>query len=132
MIRWLLDTNAIIALLKGHSPAFTSKVMAEKPEAFGLSVIVYHELVYGAAKSTRPEQNLKVIDAIAFPLLSFDPEDASAAGHIRGQMAKLGTPIGPLDVLIAGQALARDLVLISDNGREFSRISGLKHENWQR
>ena len=132
MIRWLLDTNAIIALLKGHSPMFTSRVMAEKPEAFGLLVIVYHELIYGAAKSARPDQNRKTIEAIAFPLLSFDPTDADAAGQIRGQMAKLGTPIGPLDVLIAGQALARDLVLISDNGREFSRIPGLKHENWQR
>jgi tRNA(fMet)-specific endonuclease VapC len=132
MIRWLLDTNAMIALLKGRSAAFTSRIMAEEPEAFGLSVFVYHELVYGAAKSARPEQNLKVIDAIAFPLLSFAPEDASAAGHIRGQIAKLGTSIGPLDVLIAGQALARDLVLISDNAREFSRIPGLKYENWQR
>ena len=65
MIRWLLDTNAIIALLKGKFPRFTSRVMAEKPETFGLSVIVYHELIYGAAKSARPEQNMQLIDAIA-------------------------------------------------------------------
>jgi tRNA(fMet)-specific endonuclease VapC len=132
MIRWLLDTNAIIALLKGKFPRFTSRVMAEKPETFGLSVIVYHELIYGAAKSARPEQNMQLIDAIAFPLLAFEPKDASAAGLIRGQLAKLGTPIGPLDVLIAGQALARGLVLITDNSREFSRIPDLKQENWLR
>jgi tRNA(fMet)-specific endonuclease VapC len=132
MIRWLLDTNAIIALLKGNFPRFTSRVMAEKPETFGLSVIVYHELIYGAAKSARPEQNMQLIDAIAFPLLAFEPKDARAAGLIRGQLAKLGTPIGPLDVLIAGQALARGLVLITDNSREFSRIPDLKQENWLR
>jgi len=132
MIRWLLDTNAIIALLKGNFPRFTSRVMAEKPETFGLSVIVYHELIYGAAKSARPEQNMQLIDAIAFPLLAFEPKDARAAGLIRGQLAKLGTPIGPLDVLIAGQALARGLVLIMDNSREFSRIPDLKQENWLR
>lgn len=106
--------------------------MAEKPETFGLSVIVYHELIYGAAKSARPEHNAQLIEAIAFPLLAFEPKDARASGNLRGQLAKLGTPIGPLDVLIAGQALARDLVLITDNTREFSRIPDLKHENWLR
>jgi tRNA(fMet)-specific endonuclease VapC len=89
MIRWLLDTNAIIALLKGNFPHFASRVMAEKSEAFGLSVIVYHELIYGAFKSVRPEQNVQLIDAIAFPLLAFEPKDASAAGQIRGQLARL-------------------------------------------
>lgn len=132
MIRWLLDTNAVIALLKGNHSEFTARVISKKPEEFGLSVIVYHELMYGAAKSARPDQNIKVLEGIAFPLVSFEHQDAHSAGLIRGQLAKLGTPIGPLDVLIAGQALARDLILITDNGREFSRITGLKQENWQR
>jgi tRNA(fMet)-specific endonuclease VapC len=132
MIRWLLDTNTVIALLKGNSPALIERIKEHKPEEFGLSVIVYHELIYGAAKSARPEQNLAVIAAMAFPLVPFEAIDAHTAGLIRGELAKDGMPIGPLDVLIAGQALARNLVLITDNGREFSRVKDLAQENWLR
>ena len=132
MIRWLIDTNTFIAVLKSSSPALLARIKAQKPKEFGLSVIVYHELIYGAAKSAKPEQNRAMIEAMAFPLVPFEAIDAHAAGLIRGQMAKEGTPIGPLDVLIAGQALARNLVLLTDNGREFSRVKGLQQENWLR
>jgi tRNA(fMet)-specific endonuclease VapC len=132
MIRWLIDTNTFIAVLKSSSPALLARIKAQKPEEFGLSVIVYHELIYGAAKSSRPEQNRAMIEAMAFPLVPFEAIDAHASGLIRGQLAKEGTPIGPLDVLIAGQALARDLVLLTNNGREFSRVKGLQQENWLR
>jgi tRNA(fMet)-specific endonuclease VapC len=76
-------------------------------------------------------QNLARVDGLQFVVLEFDQEDARQAGEIRAALAATGTPIGPYDVLIAGQARARSLVLVTHNTREFSRVSGLDIEDWQ-
>ena len=98
---------------------------------FAISAIVAHELFYGAYHSPRTAENLARIDAYPFAMLDFNGEDARRAGEVRAILAAAGASIGPYDVLIAGQALARDLTLITHNTREFQRVSGLQIEDWQ-
>ena len=96
-----------------------------------MPAIVAHELFYGAYKAQRRAQNLARVEALQFQVVEFDREDARQAGEIRAQLAASGTPIGPYDVLIAGQALARGLTLVTHNTREFERIPGLTCEDWE-
>lgn len=127
-MRYLLDTNAVIALLK-RQPDVTARVMRNGRRDHALSAIVAHELFFGAYRSDRPGETLAVLDGLRMPLLDFTIEDGRKAGEIRAALAAADTPIGPYDVLIAGQALARDLVLVSRNLREFARVPRLRVEN---
>jgi tRNA(fMet)-specific endonuclease VapC len=129
-VKYLLDSNAVIALMKGH-PSFVSELRRHKPQDFAIPAIVAHELFYGAYKGQRVAENLARVEALQFETLDFDKEDARAAGEIRAALAALGTPIGAYDVLIAGQALARDLILITRNVREFERVHKLRFEDWE-
>jgi tRNA(fMet)-specific endonuclease VapC len=128
-MKYLLDANAVIAILKGE-PSVLARLRAHQPTDFGLPSIVAHELYYGACKSQRTAANLARIEALQFEVVGFDAEDAQHAGEIRAQLAAAGTPIGPSDVLIAGQARARQLVLVTHNMREFARVTGLLVEDW--
>src|SRR6185437_12113543 len=119
-MRYLLDTNAVISLLNGTNSPAAAKVRQLQPREVGISAIVAHELFYGAFKSARPTQNAAIVDALQFAVIEFDTEDARRAGEIRAFLAKRGTPIGPYDVLIAGQALARGLILVTHNISEFN------------
>jgi tRNA(fMet)-specific endonuclease VapC len=127
---YLLDTNAVIALLNNSSSKLGQRVRAENPRDIAISVIVAHELFYGAFKSGRPSHNTALIDALQFEVIEFDKEDARIAGEVRARLKVAGTPIGPFDVLIAGQALSRNLILITHNTREFGRKPKLKMEDW--
>ena len=129
-MRFLLDTNAMIGLLNRSSPKLEARVRQVPASEIGISAIVVHELYYGAFKSQRVSENLERLGLIRLETVPLDREDAEAAGKIRAALAKSGTPIGPYDVLIAGQALARGLTLITNNLREFQRIKGLKAEDW--
>ena len=129
-MRFLLDTNAVIALLQGN-PVFLAGLSEYTPSDFGIPAVAAHELFYGAFKGRRATENLARVDALQFEVLEFDREDARQAGDLRAQLAASGTPIGPYDVLIAGQALARGLTLITHNVREFLRVPGLKFEDWE-
>lgn len=131
MVRYLLDTNAVIGLLNGGTPMLTRRVRRVAPAEVGVSSIVVYELFYGAYKSARVARNLAIIDGIQLQTLEFDREDARQAGAVRAALEKRGTPIGAYDLLIAGQALARGLTLISRNLREFERIEGLSVRNWE-
>jgi tRNA(fMet)-specific endonuclease VapC len=131
-MRYLLDTNAVIALLNDTTSPIARRVRRHAPRDFGVSAVVIHELYYGAFKSQRVEQNVARVDALQFSVLEFDEEDARQAGHIRAQLASKGTPIGPYDVLIAGQARARELTLVTHNTSEFQRVPDLKVEDWKR
>ena len=104
---------------------------AEKPVDVAVSAIVLHELYYGAFKSARATQNIALIDALQFAIVEFDREDARQAGEIRALLASTGRPIGPYDVLIAGQARARNLTLVTHNKNEFDRVPGLRIADWQ-
>src|SRR6187401_252028 len=129
-MRYLLDTNAIIALLNDTTSPIARRVRRHAPRDFGVSAVVIHELYYGAFKSRRVEQNVARVDALQFSVLEFDEEDARHAGQIRAHLASKGTPIGPYDVLIAGQTMARELTLVTHNTSEFQRVPGLKVEDW--
>ena len=129
-MKYLLDTNAVIAILKGD-PAVTGRLRAHLPSDFGLPSIVVHELYYGACKSQRAAENLARVEALQFEIVPFDAEDAQHAGELSAQLAAAGTPIGPYDALIAGQARARGLVLVTHNVREFARVNELQVEDWQ-
>ena len=130
-MKFLLDANAVIALLKGH-PGFLARLRQRRPQDFGIPSVVAHELFFGACRSQRVSENLARVDALQFEIVDFDREDARQAGHIRAALDPAGTPIGPYDALIAGQALARSLTLVTHNIGEFQPIEGLKVEDWKR
>jgi tRNA(fMet)-specific endonuclease VapC len=129
-MKYLLDTNAIIRLTQRHIK-LVRRLQREDPEEFGLSVIVTHELYFGAYKSRDVQANLDTIALLKLEIVPFDDDDARRAGEVRAVLAAAGTPIGPYDVLIAGQALARDLTIVTHNIREYSRVPGLRVENWE-
>jgi len=130
-MRYLLDANAVIALLNDTISPIARRTRRHAPKDIGISAVVIHELYYGAFKSQRVEKNVARVDALQFPVLEFDHEDARHAGEIRAHLASKGTPIGPYDVLIAGQAKARELTLVTHNTTEFHRVPGLKVEDWK-
>ena len=127
---YLLDSNAVISLLNDHDGRDSQRVRTLLPADFGLSSIVMHELYFGACKSRRRDRNLALVDSLRFEVVPFDQEDARHAADIRAALAAQGIPIGGYDVLIAGQARARALTLVTRNVREFERVVGLRIENW--
>lgn len=129
-MRYLLDTNAVISLLNEPGGPVSQRVRTLTPSDFGLSSIVVHELYFGAYKSQRRDRNLTLVDNLRFEVVPFDQEDARHAGDIRAALAAQGIPIGGYDVLIAGQARARALTLVTRNVREFQRVDGLLLDNW--
>ena len=129
-MRFLLDTNACIALLNRTSQALATRVREQLPSDIGLPAPVVFELYYGAYKSKQTARNLELLDRMAFETIPFDAGDARTAGAVRSQLEAAGRPIGPYDLLIAGQALARGLILVTANTREFQRVSGLDCEDW--
>lgn len=129
---YLLDTNAIIAAMRGEPPKLLGKLATIAPARLHLSAIVLAELQTGAEKSARKADALAAVAAVAagMTLAPFDAGDAMAYGRIRAALERKGTGIGPMDTLIAAQAVARELVLVTDNLREFQRVPGLRCENW--
>jgi tRNA(fMet)-specific endonuclease VapC len=136
-VRFLLDTNACIAIINGKPPAVRARFdkAVRAGDEFFVSTITAFELWYGVAKSARAESNAvtcRTFFAGPLVLLPFEEQDAQASGMIRAAMGKKGTPIGAYDLLIAGQALRHPLTLVTANSREFSRIPSLRLQNWSR
>ncbi len=129
-MRYLLDANAVIGLLNDKNSSTAKRARLHKPSDIGISAIVAHELFYGAYKSRRQEHNIALIDNLYLEIVDFDKEDARQSGEVRAALAIKGTPIGPYDVLIAGQAKARNLILVTSNSNEFRRVPGLHIECW--
>lgn len=132
---YLLDTNACISIINGTPSSVRNHFQKATggDEQVCVSAVVTFELWYGVAKSARPEINARRLETfLAGPIvvLPFGHEDASIAGSIRSALEILGKPIGAYDVLIAGQALARGLTLVTANVSEFSRVKGLSWQNW--
>jgi tRNA(fMet)-specific endonuclease VapC len=130
-----LDTNVVIAVLNQRSPSVRIRLEAaiRLGHPLAISAIVLFELQYGAAKSARPDRNAeRIVDFLAGPIevLPFDSEDAEEAGDIRAALERMGTPIGPYDLLVAAQARRRDALLVTANGREFTRVPRLEFEDW--
>jgi tRNA(fMet)-specific endonuclease VapC len=129
-VKYLLDTNVVIRLLNSEQQ-ITRRIHRHERSDFGLPITVMHELYFGAFKSRRVDKNVAFLEALDFEIVDFQVQDAIKAGEIRATLAARGTPICPFDLLIAGQAVARDLILITNNLREFNRIDALHVEDWQ-
>ncbi len=128
---YILDTNTLIYFFKGMGN-IPEKLLSTSPKEISIPSIVLFELEVGIAKSNLPEKRqaqLKEICALV-EVLSFGETEASAAALIRAQLEKKGTPIGPYDLLIAGTAKANQRILVTNNTKEFSRVTDLKIENW--
>ena len=132
---YLLDTNACVGLINGAPKEVRRRfrrAVAREATILVSSIVVF-ELWYGVAKSQRREENTERLNAfLAGPLewIDFDEGDACEAGAVRGELERAGRPIGAYDVLIAGQARRRHATLVTSNGREFDRVTGLKWEDW--
>jgi len=130
---FLLDTNACIKVLNGSSAPLVGRLRTHAPSEIRISSVTRAELSYGARRSGRVAENLRLLAAFFAPLVSLPFDDACAEqyGAVRASLAAAGRPIGPNDLLIAATALAHDLTLVTHNLREFSRIAALKVEDWE-
>jgi tRNA(fMet)-specific endonuclease VapC len=128
----MLDTNACVFLLNRSRPKLARKVLATRPGDIVLSAITAAELSYGAAKSRRPGDARAAVDELlaAFALVGFDAPAVEAYGALRADLERRGKPIGPLDMLIAAHAVSQGSILVTNNVREFKRVSGLHVEDW--
>lgn len=130
-----LDTNAAIAIIN-RKPVRVRETFTRRIEdglTVAISSIVVFELRFGVVKSRRRDFNEELLNGFLFgpvSVLDFDEMDASRAAQARAALEAAGTPIGPYDTLIAGQALRHDATLVTANGREFGRVKGLKWEDW--
>ncbi|MEO6078440.1 MAG: type II toxin-antitoxin system VapC family toxin [Steroidobacteraceae bacterium] len=129
-MRFSLDSNAVIALIKGKQGVI-DRLRQHGIDAIGLSSIVVHEIYHGARGSDRVAESIARLDELPFTVMAFDRDDALAAAEIRQQLQRAGTPVGHFDLLIAAQTLARDLTLVTRNAREFQRIPGLRLADWE-
>lgn len=134
-MKYVLDTNACIALINGTPVSVRGRFQraAGSGAEICVSSIVTFELWYGVAKSVRAALNAQRLETfLSGPVteLPFDDEDARAAGSIRAALEVSGKTIGAYDLLIAGQALARQLTLVTANVSEFSRVKGLSWQDW--
>ena len=132
-MKFLLDTDTCIYALK-QERGVLERLLAHARADIAVSVITEAELRTGAAKSSAPTKTARLVENFLRPLTvtEFTSSDAATYAKVRAKLERAGTPIGPLDTLIASQALARELKLVSNNEREFGRVSGLAIENWAR
>lgn len=131
MLRYMLDTNLCIRVLRDRPQGLRERFNAEA-DGLCISRIVLTELLHGAAKSARPLENRHEVERFSARLdvLDFDAEAAEQAADIRAKLERVGQPIGGYDVLIAGHARSRGLVVVTGNLREFTRVEGLRCEDW--
>jgi tRNA(fMet)-specific endonuclease VapC len=134
-VNYLLDTNAVIALLKNQPAGMRSRLrrIMSRGAPIGVSSVVLYELWYGVARSGHRRENaerLHVFLSGNINVVSFDEEDAVAAGDLRAALETAGTPIGPYDLLIAAQALRIRATLVTANVSEFARVPGLVWQDW--
>jgi tRNA(fMet)-specific endonuclease VapC len=129
---FLLDSNICIYVINNRPIKVVRKIKEYIPPEIKLSSISIAELEYGVSKSQNREKNRQALVnfASAFDIIDFNGEDAELYGIIRADLEKKGQVIGPYDMQIAAQVLSRNYVLVTNNVNEFSRISGLKIENW--
>ena len=128
---YLLDTNILIAAMKGV-PEVRARLESIPLEQIMLSTLVLGELEFGAEKSSNPNRARDRIQALKgnFPAIGVDPDVSRCYGQIRATLETKGAKIGANDLWIAAQALIQQAILVTDNVREFSRVPGLKIENW--
>jgi len=131
-VKYLLDTNICIYIIKKKPEKVLNRFSKLKPGDVGVSTITVAELYYGVAKSSKPNQNTIALQEFLQPLiiLDFTSEDSIAYGRIRSELEAEGKLIGAMDLLIASIAFSRALILVTNNEKEFNRVKDLKVENW--
>ena len=131
MLKYMLDTNIVIYTMKNR-PQQVRKRFKQHKDQMCISSVTLGELIFGAEHSQQVERNLTDIEAIVARLevLPFDNKAAYHFGQIRAALYNIGKPIGPYDMMIAGQTRASGLILITNNIKEFERVPGLILENW--
>ncbi len=128
---YVIDTNTLIYFFKGTG-GVSKKFLEVSPKDIAIPSVVLYELEYGIAKSSAPRKRqaqLKELCSLV-EILPFEEEAAHFSALIRANLEKKGTPIGACDVLVAGTALSKKGILVTNNTKEFSRVSKLKIENW--
>lgn len=131
-MKYMLDTNICIELIRKQPAHLVKRVTSMNVGDVGVSAITVAELQHGASKSQNPEANLVALEQFLLPLSIADfGYDASAVyGQIRADLERRGMLIGPMDLLIAAHALSLDVILVTNNVKEFSRVPDLKVEDW--
>ena len=129
---YMLDTNICIFLIKRQSDELMHRMRVFHTGEIGVSVVTVAELQYGVSKSEHKERNQTALQAFLLPLdiADFSFDVTVTYGHIRVELERDGQPIGPLDTMIAAQALSLDVPLVTNNTREFERVKGLRVEDW--
>ncbi len=128
---WLLDTNTVIYFFKGMGQV-ANNLLNTSPKEIAIPALVIYELEVGLQKSNSPSRRRKQLHALLglVDIIPFGKQEAEVAARIRATLERQGTPIGPLDNLIAGTALANQCTLVTRNIREFERIKGLSLRDW--
>ena len=131
MIKYMLDTNIVIYTIKNR-PRQVREAFKKHDKQMCISSVTYGELIYGAERSSQPEQNLADIEGLVarLEIAPFETHAAEHFGQLRAELYRAGQPIGPYDMMIAGHARAKGLILITNNVKEFERAPGLRIENW--
>jgi tRNA(fMet)-specific endonuclease VapC len=134
VIRFLLDTNICIETIRGKSARVLAHLRKCDAGTVGISSITLAELRYGVSRSSDPPRNLAALARFCAPLeiMAFDEPAAASYGDLRHALQSAGTPIGPLDMLIAAHAMSLGAILVTNNEREFRRVRELAVENWVR
>ncbi len=131
-MRYMLDTNICIYAIKHKPEKVFQQLQKHDPSEICISAITYAELVHGVEKSAAVERNRLALSLLLanIDILDFDVDAANDYGKIRAELEMKGTPIGPLDMMIAGHARSLGFTIVTNNVKEFSRVSHLKIENW--
>lgn len=131
-MRYMLDTNICIYAIKHKPEQVFLKLQEHDPSEICISSVTYAELVHGVEKSQAIEKNRVALTLLlaGIEIMDFDSSAAESYGKIRAKLEKMGKPIGPLDMMIAGHAESLGYTVVTNNTREFMRVSGLKIENW--
>ena len=131
-MRYMLDTNICIYAIKHKPEQVFMRVQEHDPIDICISSVTYAELVHGVEKSQAIEKNRVALALLLanIEIMNFDSLAAEGYGKIRADLEKAGTPIGPLDMMIAGHAKALGYTVVTNNTKEFERVKGLKLENW--
>lgn len=131
-MRYMLDTNICIYLIKHKPLQVFEKLQEHNPDEICISAVTYAELVHGVEKSKAVERNRLALTILLsnIEILDFDMKAAEEYGRIRADLEKKGTPIGLLDMMIAGHAKSLGYTVVTNNVGEFKRVEGLQYENW--
>lgn len=131
-MKYMLDTNICIFIIKHQPENVIRKFMEYNPGDICISAITYAELVHGVEKSQSREKNRIALTVFLseIQIVPFDDPAAQVYGVVRADLQKKGTPIGPLDTLIAAHAKALNLTLVTNNTKEFARVDGLALDDW--